>query len=85
MGNHKSHVRNSYTSCNLASHCVKNHPGLVGENTLYGLDEVRNAFRFTLLESLGDGAHLNELKNREEVWRNRLESWHPVGLNVRED
>ena len=83
--NHKSHVRNSYTSCNLASHCVKNHPGLVGEDTLYRLEEVRNAFKFTLLESLGDGAPLEELKNREEVWRNRLESWHPVGLNVRED
>ena len=83
--NHKSHVRAAYTSCNLASHCVTNHKELVGVNMLYDLDEVRSALKFTLLESLGENADLNELKRKEDTWRTRLESWAPSGLNIRED
>ena len=83
--NHKSHVRTAYTSCNLATHCVNNHKELVGADTLYDLGEVRSAFKFTLLESLGENADLNELKKKEDTWRTRLESWVPIGLNVRED
>ena len=52
---------------------------------LYDLDEVRSALKFTLLESLGENADLNELKKKEDTWRTRLESWVPIGLNVRED
>ena len=83
--NHKSHVRTSYTSCNLAAHCVKYHNELVGEDKLYDLAEVRAAMKFTLLESLGPDADLEDLKKKEDIWRTRLESWAPIGLNVRED
>ena len=83
--NHKSHVRTSYTSCNLAAHCVKYHNELVGEDKLYDLAEVRAAMKFTLLESLGPDADLQDLKKKEDIWRTRLESWAPIGLNVRED
>ena len=83
--NHKSHVRNSFTSCELASHCVTNHNELVGADKLYDLQEVRKAFQFILLESLGDAAYLDDLKKKEDLWRTRLESWAPVGLNVRHD
>ena len=41
--------------------------------------------KFTLLESLGPDADLQDLKKKEDVWRTRLESWDPIGLNVRED
>ena len=83
--NHKSHVRTAYTSCNLAAHCAKNHRELVGVHSLYDLTEVKSALRFTLLESLGQNADLNELKKKEDMWRTRLESWAPTGLNVKED
>ena len=83
--NHKSHVRTSYTSCNLAAHCVKYHNELVGEDKLYDLAEVRAAMKFTLLESLGPDADLEDIKKKEDIWRTRLESWAPIGLNVRED
>ena len=84
--NHKSHVRTGYVnSCNLASHCVAKHKNLLGEDKLYGLDEVKAAFKFTLLEALGSGASLEELKKKEGDWRTRLESWAPIGLNSRDD
>ena len=80
-----SHVRNSFTSCELPSHCVSNHKELVGADKLYDLQEVKQAFKFILLESLGNDKHLDDLKKREDLWRTRLESWAPVGLNVRHD
>ena len=84
--NHKSHVRSSYTkSCNLASHCVEKHKNLLGEDKLYDQGEVKTAFKFTLLEALGSGASIEELKKKEGVWRTRLESWAPIGLNSRDD
>ena len=84
--NHKSHVRTSYiNSCNLASHCVAKHKDLLGEDKLYDLGEVKAAFKFTLLEALGTGASLEELKKKEGDWRTRLESWAPIGLNSRDD
>ena len=83
--NHKSHIRTSFTSCNLADHCVGNHKELLGADKLYELAEVKSALRFTLLESLGRDADLEDVKSREGVWRTRLESWVPLGLNVRDD
>ena len=83
--NHKSHIRTSFTSCNLADHCVGNHKELLGADKLYELAEVKSALRFTLFESLGRDADLEDVKSREGVWRTRLESWVPLGLNVRDD
>ena len=83
--NHKSHIRTSFTDCNLASHCVKYHDHLVGAHTLYDLDEVKSSLKFILLESLGGEASLEDLKFKENIWRNRLESWAPLGLNTRND
>ena len=73
-------------SCNLASHCAKTHcTSLVGVDKLRSAEEVRRTFKFTLIESLGQDCELDLLKQREEVWRTRLESWVPVGLNVKDD
>ena len=83
--NHKSHIRSSFTSCNLASHCVSNHKELVGTDKLYDLREVKTAFKFILLEALGDEVSLEDSKKKEALWRTRLESWVPVGLNIRDD
>ena len=83
--NHKSHIRKGVNSCNLATHCGKCHKHLVGDNKLMDLKEIKSSFKLTLLEALGDNSTLEELKEREEIWRNRLESWAPVGLNTRED
>ena len=49
------------------------------------LNALFEAFKFILLESLGEDSSLEELKKKEDVWRNRLESWAPSGLNTRED
>ena len=64
---------------------MKYHNELVGEDKLYDLAEVRAAMKFTLLESLGPDADLEDLKKKEDIWRTRLESWAPIRLNVRED
>ena len=73
--NHKSHVRQSYTS----------YVNLVGGDKLYDLAEVKAAFKFTLLEALGPDCDADALKRKEDMWRTRLESWYPVGLNKRDD
>ena len=83
--NHKSHIRQNYTSCHLASHCVKHHKNLIGEDKLYDVTEVKGAFKYILLEALGPHCHLDDLKKREDIWRTRLESWYPVGLNKKDD
>ena len=83
--NHKSHIRKGVNSCNLATHCGKCHKLLLGDRKLMDLKEIKSSFKLTLLEALGDNGTLEELKEKEEIWRNRLESWAPVGLNTRED
>ena len=83
--NHKSHIRQTFTSCHLADHCVKHHKNLIGGDKLYDLEEVKAAFKYILLEALGPDCQLDALKKREDVWRTRLESWYPVGLNKRDD
>ena len=57
----------------------------MGDDKLLEVKEIRSALKLTLLEALGDNSSLEELKKKEEIWRNRLESWAPVGLNTRED
>ena len=83
--NHKYHVRSEYLSCNLASHCAEQHRHLVGSDKLRTTEEIKNTFKFTLLESLGSNCQFELLKKREDVWRTRLDTWAPVGLNVRDD
>ena len=78
-------MRNRFASCNLASHPVQYHDELVGEVKLYDVTEVRTSLRFTLLETFGPNVNLNKLRKKEDIWRTRLESWVPAGLNVRED
>ena len=75
----------SNTFCNLAKHCAENHREFIGADKLYEVKEVKAALRFILLESLGYEATLEELKRKEDIWRNRLDSWAPLGLNTRED
>ena len=83
--NHKSHVRNRYNTCNLASHCVISHSDLTGPGKLVELEEVKSSLKLILLEALGKNAELKDLRALEDVWRTRLESWAPAGLNSRED
>ena len=82
---HKSHIRTKYLACNLASHCATQHKHLLGSDKLKTVAEVKSGFKFTLLESLGPDGSLEELKRREDVWRTRLDSWAPAGLNTKED
>ena len=64
---------------------MKHHKNLIGGDKLYDLEEVKAAFKYILLEALGPDCQLEALKKREDVWRTRLESWYPVGLNKRDD
>jgi hypothetical protein len=43
--------------------------------------DIKMQLKFTILES-GTVDNLAEL---EESWRNRLQTWAPLGLNIRED
>jgi hypothetical protein len=43
---------------------------------------IQDSLKFTILESSSSPEKLVEL---EESWRNRLQTWAPLGLNLRED
>ena len=58
---------------------------MVGATKLNNSDDVKSFLKFTLLESVGVNGSAEDLALLEEVWRNRLQCWAPVGLNVRED
>ena len=84
--NHKSHVRNSHRTCNLASHCMNIHKDtMVGTNKLMATQDIHASLQFTILQSVGSAGSHEDLEELEEQWRNRLQSWHPLGLNIKED
>ena len=58
---------------------------MVGAGKLSTTELVRSSLTFTLIESVGQEGSAEDLEQCEEVWRNRLNTWAPNGLNVRED
>ena len=58
---------------------------MVGDSNLSSTETVKSLLHFTLLQSVGVDGTEAELASVEEEWRNRLQSWAPVGLNIRED
>jgi hypothetical protein len=42
---------------------------------------IKESLKFTILESCSP----DQLVELEESWRNRLQTWAPLGLNIRED
>ena len=83
---HKSHMRMEEMTCNIATHCITVHKEkVVGADKLNTVEEVQNQLKFTLLESVGRLGTEDELKRLEDIWRDRLQSWAPLGLNTRED
>jgi hypothetical protein len=84
--NHKAHIRNLHKTCNLASHCSTLHKdNMVGKGKLFTTEDVQQNLTFSLLESIGEDGNSEDLKALEETWRDRLQSWSPLGLNTRED
>ena len=84
--NHKSHIRKGQKTCNLATHCIGHHEDtMVGGGKLFTTREVQNLLILTLLESVGKDGSFEALELCEEQWRNKLQSWAPTGLNIRED
>ena len=84
--NHKSHIRKGLKTCSMASHCSLYHKdSMVGAGKLSTTELVRSSLTFTLIESVGQEGSAEDLEQCEEVWRNRLNTWAPNGLNVRED
>ena len=75
--NHKSHVRCRRKTCNLANHCIQHHPDM----DLSSSPNIKESLKFTILESCSP----DQLVELEESWRNRLQTWAPLGLNIRED
>ena len=58
---------------------------MVGDTKLTSPDSVKSLLSFTLLETVGIDSLEEELACVEEQWRNRLQCWAPIGLNIRED
>ena len=83
--NHKSHIRCEQKTCNMATHCIEMHREMVGATKLTGTDEVKSKIKFTLLQSVGLSAGDEELKKLENKWRDKLQSWAPMGLNTKDD
>ena len=61
------------------------HPDMVGPGKLFNTAYIKANIDFTILESVGINGSDEELAELEEIWRNRLQTWAPSGLNVRED
>ena len=57
----------------------------MGPGKLMSGDGVKKMLTFVLLESVGESGSQKDLKKLENVWRDRLQSWHPLGLNTRDD
>ena len=57
----------------------------MGPDKLMSVDGVKKMLTFVLLESVGESGSQEDLKKLENVWRDRLQSWHPLGLNTRDD
>ena len=84
--NHKSHIRKEQKTCNLATHCIGHHQDtMVGGGKLTTTRDVRTLLTLTFLESVGEQGSFEALERCEEQWRNKLQSWAPSGLNIRED
>ena len=58
---------------------------MVGEGKLFTTKDVKQNLTFSLLESIGEDGNSEDLNALEETWRDRLQSWSPLGLNTRED
>ena len=58
---------------------------MVGAGKLFVNSDIKRLLTFTLLESVGMDGSVESLERCEEQWRNKLQSWTPNGLNIRED
>lgn len=58
---------------------------VVGDGKMVTSEDVKQHLSLTLLESAGDQGGQEDLKRLEGVWRDRLQSWVPLGLNTRDD
>jgi hypothetical protein len=58
---------------------------MVGPGKLMSVEVIKRMMTFVLLESVGENGSQEDLKKLENVWRDRLQSWHPLGLNTRDD
>ena len=79
--NHKSHIRKERSTCNLAKHCFNTHRDSMVDKPFFDSKEIQGLLKFTILET----SSLDSLEQVEENWRNRLQTWAPLGLNTRED
>ena len=58
---------------------------MVGTGKLFESGDIKGLLTVTLLESVGLDSSFESLESCEEQWRNKLQSWFPSGLNIRED
>ena len=58
---------------------------MVGGDKLFVTKDFKGLLSFTILQSVGVNGSVADLDELEEQWRNKLQSWSPLGLNVRED
>ena len=74
FANHLSHIRTSYTACNVADHCALYHQGI----------DPSSYIRIQIIETAETEEGLSVI---EAKWRNKLMTWkeHNGGLNSRRD
>ena len=62
--NHKSHIRNSHKTCNMASHCLTHHKDtMVGGDKLFVTNDIKDLLCFTILQSVGSMGLLGTWKS----------------------
>ena len=58
---------------------------MVGNDKMRTTADVKSFLTLTLIESVSENGTEEDLKLLEDVWRDRLASWAPTGLNTRDD
>ena len=58
---------------------------MVGVGKLVTTEDIMKQLTFTLHESVGEQGGLEDLKVLEGRWRDKLQSWAPLGLNTKDD
>ena len=72
--NHKSHIRCGRETCNLATHCIRQHSDtMVGEGMLQDSNVIKEYLEFTILDRACDQTP-DTLSRLEEKWRYRLKA-----------
>ena len=92
LANYKSHIRKKVLTCNLVSHfySTTNHKVVHPLSDNFARD-LKGEIEFTLVDQLeqeeweSNKHFIDRLRALEGMWENKLQTFAPYGLNVRDE